>query len=166
MLLNTTLFLTFWVVILVVFHKYTHKYIDLLYLTFLCFVMGSYISFVKPGYFVLHGGSNDIVFSGFHKFVIVDVAVHFFFLLFVYQLYYSFYKPVKLNLVISAIVLIFVYVMYVIIWNNFANTDFKIDKLKKQGDLSGLYHIEYVYGLSPIEFIVNFAIATSLYFSI
>lgn len=148
--------MTSWVVILVIFHKYTYKHMDLLYLTFLCFIIGSYISFVKPGYFiVLDNDNTEIKFQGFHKFIIVDLALHFIFLMFVYSWYYNYYiNPKKFKLILSSILLVFVYLIYVQLYNLFYN--------KK----SYILAVEHVYNISFIEFLCTFAIATSLYFFI
>lgn len=81
-------FLTFWMVLLVIFHKWTHKYIDLLYLSFVCFSVGSYISFVGPGVYKY----GDVEFKGLERLIVVDMAIHIFFFLFVYWNYYSYYK--------------------------------------------------------------------------
>jgi hypothetical protein len=90
------IFLTTWIVILVLFHKYTHKYINLLYLTFLAFAVGSYLSFINPGFYTLPlSRKENIIFHGWHRFIIIDVAIHFLFFCFVYYFYYDFYKTGK-----------------------------------------------------------------------
>ena len=76
MLLYAIVFLTFWMIILVVFHQYTYKYIDLLYLTFICLILGSYISFINPGKYIYKSGEKEeiIEFNGFHRIIIIDIS--------------------------------------------------------------------------------------------
>jgi hypothetical protein len=81
-------FLTFWMVVLVILHKWTHKHIDLLYMSWVCLIVGSYVSFIGPGVYVY----NDVVFKGLERFIVVDVAIHIFFFMFVSFLYYDYYK--------------------------------------------------------------------------
>jgi hypothetical protein len=81
-------FLTFWMVISVIFHKWTHEYIDLLYFSFVCLAVGSYISFVGPGVYKY----GDVEFKGLERFIVVDMAIHLFFFIFVYWNYYNYYK--------------------------------------------------------------------------
>ena len=109
------IFFTTWVVILVVFHQYTHKYVDLLYLSFLAFFVGSYLSFVKPGFYTLPlTKKENIIFYGWHRFIIIDISIHLFFLCFVYYFYFSFYqkkyqKNTNINPLVASICLLILY---------------------------------------------------------
>lgn len=87
-------FLTCWIVLAVVFHNYTHEYVDLLYLTFLAFIVGSYISFFNPGYYSIEDKDekNSIIFAGMHRIIVVDLAIHAFLFGFVLIKYYDYYK--------------------------------------------------------------------------
>jgi hypothetical protein len=78
------LFLTFWIDIFIILHKYTYNYINLLYLAFIMLFMGSYISFIRPG-FIIYKFDNEIIkFNNVQKFIIVDLFLHLFFFTFIY----------------------------------------------------------------------------------
>jgi hypothetical protein len=99
-------------VILAVFHKFTYKYVDLLYLSFITLIVGSYVSFIDPGYIIFKVSNNEIIkFEGFHKLIIIDLASHLFIFLFVYYLYYNYYKTTKNKniLILNALLLIIIY---------------------------------------------------------
>ena len=94
LLLSSLQFLTCWVVLMVVFHQYTFENIDLLYLTFLAFIVGSYISFVNPKFYILKNKKDDIVlFEGWNRFIVVDLTIHALLFVFICYKYYWYYKP-------------------------------------------------------------------------
>jgi hypothetical protein len=44
---------------------------------------------------------DSIIFKGFHKFIVIDLAMHFFMLIFVFSIYYNFYRPGKIILILK-----------------------------------------------------------------
>ena len=107
-------FLTSWSILFVILHTFTHKYIDLLYMTFIILVIGSYISFVRPKKFVYKIDNEEIVFKGLHKLIVVDIFAHllpFLFIYYKYRTYYMtrdfpLYDPITILIILSYFVLI------------------------------------------------------------
>lgn len=136
------LFFTTWNVLFVILHKYTHTKINLLYLSFITLIGGLYISFINPRKFVYRVGDEKYIFDGISKFLVIDVPFHIAIFLWIYCMYYSYYKnggEEKENLFISFLI----FVLYVSIVN-----------------------IKRVYGISFIEFLLVFAVAHLVYFAI
>ena len=160
MLLYAIVFLTFWMIILVVFHQYTYKYIDLLYLTFICLILGSYISFINPGKYIYKSGEKEeiIEFNGYHRIIIIDISMHFIFFFFVYFLYYNYYKRKDIKLILNSILLILIYLII-------TSIIFYI-KYKETRERSLTLITKDVYGIKTIEILIIFTVATTLYFFI
>ena len=78
-------FFTFWNALLVIFHRHTHRYVDLLYLSFVVMFMGSYFSFVRPGGVVYRFGGEAYFLRGLG---VGDVVGHY--VVFAYVLYLTF----------------------------------------------------------------------------
>lgn len=85
-------FFTFWSILLVILHKYTYKHVNLLFITFISLIIGSYISFLHPKYFIYEIDNEKIYLTGLHKFIIIDIFAHILPFLFVYFTYYNYYK--------------------------------------------------------------------------
>lgn len=151
-------FFTFWVFILVVFHQYTFKYFDLLYLTFIVLLGGSYISFINPGKYILKlPDDTDIEFSGIHRFIIVDLAIHLFMFLFIYYWYYNYYKShIDMNRYIHTALLIMVYMIIITVC-------FMYTKVISDKSVKSAMPVCDVYGIKFIEFLIVLIIGTILY---
>lgn len=134
------MFFTFWNILLVIFHKYTSQYVDLLYLSFIVLVVGLYLSFINPAKFMLRFGEKKVYFTGLEKFVFCDLLSHS--LVFVYVLYLT-YGTKKLLRAgdVQLFVSIMIIVAYIILVN-----------------------VKYVYGISLLEILVVFSIANLAYF--
>lgn len=89
------LFMTFWILLFVIFHEITHKYIDLLFLTLLAFFVGLYLSFINPRYyqfqFALEKKTVKVTIKGWTRFILVDVIIHTSMLVFIAINYRRFY---------------------------------------------------------------------------
>jgi hypothetical protein len=119
--------------------------------------MGSYMSFIRPGYYIVKNDFKDdsIIFKGFHKFIVIDLAMHFFMLIFVFSIYYNFYRPGKIILILNSLLFISIYLIYSQIILNIINKNYNYT----------IFPVS-VYGISIYEFIITFAVATALYFSL
>ena len=148
-------FLTFWVFILVIFHQYTFKYIDLLYLTFIVLLGGSYISFINPGKYIFKlSDDTNIEFSGFNRFIIIDVAIHLFMFLFIYYWYYDYYKNNNdITRYINTALIIILYMIVVTICFIYAKANVK----------ESIMPICDIYGIKFIEILIVFIIGTIFY---
>lgn len=69
-------YFTTWSVLAVVFHAHTHKYINLVFLTFVTLMIGLYMSFINPRKFVFYFDKDRYEFTGAQKFIIVDMFFH------------------------------------------------------------------------------------------
>lgn len=80
-------FFTTWMIVLVVFHHTTHRYINLLLLATVTAVVGLYLSFVNPRRFVFYFEGERHEYTGLQKFIIVDIMFHVLMLYFVWSRY-------------------------------------------------------------------------------
>lgn len=80
-------YFTTWSVLAVVFHAHTHRYINLVFLTFVTLVIGLYMSFINPRKFVFYFDRDRYVFTGAQKFVLIDMLFHLGAFLFVWEKY-------------------------------------------------------------------------------
>lgn len=87
MFTNIHYFFTTWVVILVIFHKYTHKYLDLLYLTFVTCLIGLYISYIHPQKYDFILNYKNYTIKSLDKFILVDLLFHIIAFLFIFAKY-------------------------------------------------------------------------------
>jgi hypothetical protein len=85
--MNIHYFFTFWVIILVIFHKYTHRYFDLLYLTFITCVIGLYLSFIHPQEYNFILFDKNYSFKTLDKFIIVDLIFHILVFVYIFNIY-------------------------------------------------------------------------------
>jgi hypothetical protein len=66
-------FFTAWCLVIVIFHKQLYKHVDILFLTAVVFVVGSYASHIYPKKFILRLTNQNIYLEGLQKFFFVDV---------------------------------------------------------------------------------------------
>lgn len=114
MFTNIHMFFTTWVVLLLVFHDYTHRYIDLFFLTFVTLFCGLYVSLVSPRKysFVLFGDTYFL--TGIDRFFAVDIVFHIIAFIFVYSRYHSYYTPASIDgKFLSALLIIAAYLILV-----------------------------------------------------
>lgn len=129
---------TFWVIVLCIFDEYTHKYVNLLYLTFITLIIGLYISYVHPRYFRYPIDDETIRFEGFTKFYIIDLFSHivpFIYILFKYKSYYA--STSLIDMPFTFLILSMYYI---------------------------LLNTETIYGISKQEVLILFIGSTMLYF--
>lgn len=69
-----TQFFTLWVFVLVCLAPITCKYINVLFLSTIVLLVGSYFSFIEPGFYVLDNGK---VVKGQNRLIYVDLILHF-----------------------------------------------------------------------------------------
>lgn len=100
---NVHLFFTAWVLGLVVFHHWTHKYIDLLYLTFIVTITGFYLSIIHPRQYSFRLFDEQYKLTSWDRFLIVDI-IHIFAFIFIASRYKS-KLDMKLLLAIALICL-------------------------------------------------------------
>lgn len=65
-------FFTLWVVVIMILHTYIEPYVDIVILGILVTVVGTYISFVDPGYFSFEIFGESYTLHGVRKVCIVD----------------------------------------------------------------------------------------------
>lgn len=80
--MNIHHFFTLWVILLMVFYKYTLAWFDLYYLVIIVFCIGSYVSFVDPQYYIADIFDREYKFEGLPRLCCVDM-IHFLMLLIV-----------------------------------------------------------------------------------
>lgn len=76
MVTNIHMFFTAWVILLVLFHKHTHKYVDLRYLTFVTMLSGLYISTIHPRQYTFWLLDEKYTLKSWDRFIIVDMFFH------------------------------------------------------------------------------------------
>ena len=84
-------FFTTWSLIMVMFHKYLYKYVNLLLITFITLVIGLYLSFINPRRFVWYFDKVRYEYTGLQKFIIVDMIFHLLVFYYIYSLYGKYY---------------------------------------------------------------------------
>lgn len=105
-------FFTTWMVVMCLFHKQLHMHIHLLYLAFIVCLMGLYMSFVNPRKFVFYFEGERYVYTGFQKFVIVDMFFHVAVLYAIATMYTGFYGDGRRStrgMYINAFLLLIIY---------------------------------------------------------
>ena len=138
------LFFTVWNLLLIIFHKYTHKYFHLLYLSYMTFMVGMYFSTVNPAKFVFYFKDKKIVVDKWFYLLLIDILFHISVFIFVLIKYYSYYSSLGRAgndmLLLSSVMLLVIYICL-------------IDPSR-------------VYGISYIEIIAVIAATNLLYFAI
>lgn len=71
---NIHKFFTLYVILLLVFHKHTAKYVDLLLLSVIVFVIGCYLSFVEPKKYVFYIFNKELEISNGLRLALVDTT--------------------------------------------------------------------------------------------
>lgn len=71
---NIHKFFTLYVIILLVFHKHTSKYVDLLLLSVIVFIIGCYLSFIEPKKYVFYVFNNEYEISNGLRLALVDTT--------------------------------------------------------------------------------------------
>jgi hypothetical protein len=104
-------FFTTWSVCLVIFHRYTYKYINLVLITMFAFFGGFYLSFVYPKAYYLYDGEKEYKIQGWTRFII-DILFHVIPYMFILSRYVHYYKLFD-NQTISAFALIMIYVILI-----------------------------------------------------
>lgn len=106
---NIHIFFTTWVVIIIIFHKYTHRVLDLLLLSFITMFCGLYFSIINPRKFCFILFGEYYVLEGADRFVIIDMFFHVLAFMFVYCTYREYYLPFTVNtrFIITLCLLIF-----------------------------------------------------------
>lgn len=104
MFTNIFNFFTFWVAILCIFHNYTHEYLDLVFLSFIVLIIGSYISFVHPKKYTFIIQDKEYIFYGLHRLLTIDLLHIMMFVLIMCK----YQRPTKMTF-INSLILIFIY---------------------------------------------------------
>jgi hypothetical protein len=99
---NIHIFFTTWYILLVIFHKTTIKYINLLYLSFVVLIGGLYISYIHPRQYKLIMFNDEYKLEDSRKFILVDMFFHIMAFIFVYSKYKSYYTPIKIDMQLMA----------------------------------------------------------------
>lgn len=103
-------FLTTWCLLLIILHRYLHKYIDILMVSTVVLVAGSYVSYINPRKYILKYEKNTVIVEGLFKTLTVDM-IHIFMFLWSVLWYGKYYlnNPNKLQTTIGAIALLITY---------------------------------------------------------
>jgi hypothetical protein len=130
-------FFTTWCVLLVALHNNLYKSINLLYVSFVTCVIGTYFSLYNPRYFEFEWKNKIYKVDGWKKFFLADIT-HILPFLIIYCLYYKYYKTLK-NILpnINAILILIIYL--------------------------NLYNVKNVYDVSFMEVSLVFIVASILY---
>ena len=134
-------FFTLWNLVLVVFHKYTHKYFHLLYLSYVTLMVGMYFSMVHPAQCVYYYKDKKIVIDKWFYLAIIDILFHITVFLFVYFKYFKYYQSVNPDKLLLTSVLLLSFYLCI------------IDPTK-------------VYGINIIEILAVISAVNLLYFAI
>jgi hypothetical protein len=103
MITNIYKFFTIWTLLLTIFHKYTSKYFNLVFLSTIVLIIGSFISLIHPRFFVIYFLNNKYIISNtLIKFLTADL-MHI--CLFVFN-YYKYGYDTK-NILNSLLLLLF-----------------------------------------------------------
>ena len=74
MITNVYKFFTIWTLLLTIFHKYTSKYFNLVFLSTIVLIIGSFVSLIHPRIFVIYFLNNKYIISNtLIKFLTADV---------------------------------------------------------------------------------------------
>ena len=132
-------FFTFWVFLLVLFSKYTYKYFNLEYLTFIVLSIGLYLSYINPRFyrFELFGKKYELK-DTLEKFFIADLLFHIATFYYVYEVYRNEYTTLDYR-TLNSLLLLLVYSLFI---------DF-----------------EKLYNINKKELMTVFLIANIIYFS-
>ena len=106
-------FFTFWVFLLVLFSKYTYKYFNLEYLTFIVLSIGLYLSYINPRFyrFELFGKKYELK-DTLEKFFIADLLFHIATFYYVYEVYRNEYTTLDYR-TLNSLLLLLVYSLFI-----------------------------------------------------
>jgi hypothetical protein len=137
-------FFTTWNIMLIIFNKFVYNYINLLYTSFITLFIGLYLSFINPRKFIFRFGENKYIFTGWEKFISVDITFHIIAFLYIFYKYFDYYNSLdeytENKLLMISVILIFIYI--------------------------GSVNVKKVYGISLLELIIIFSITNIIYFII
>ncbi len=85
-------YLTLWIAMLVIFHKYTSQIFNLLFLTMLILIGGVYISFVSPKYYLFRFSNHLLKVDKLMERCFIEFFVHFLMLLFIIMNQYKIHQ--------------------------------------------------------------------------
>ena len=115
---NIYLFFTFWLIILTLFHKYVYKYVNLLYLSFVTLIIGSYMSYINPREFTFVLFNESYTLRGIEKTIIIDLFAHLLIFVYIYSLYYKYYTPFRVDIaLLLSISILLIYIFSINIKN-------------------------------------------------
>lgn len=83
-------YLSYWAILLIVFNNWTHRYVNLLFLSACVFVISLYIVYVSPGYIKYYDGNKTYHIVGQAK-IMLDLIGHVLPLAYVIFKYMTFY---------------------------------------------------------------------------
>lgn len=148
-LLGNSGYLTTWSLVLVIFHKWTHEYFHLVYLTTVVCIGGLILSNVHPRKYVMPVSKTEsVVWDGWWT-AAIDVFMHIIPLLFVIHTYGTYYSTCSNTLIplVNSIILIFLYLLHV---RNI------MAYFRKTGDMFAMYSLEKRYAPVIITCVVGF----------
>lgn len=103
-------YLTTWSILLLLMHKYVHKYIDILLVATIVMVTGTYVSHVHPKRFTLNYTKDTIIVDGLFKILTADVLhISLFVLALIWYGRFYVQNTNKLTPLMGAIALLIVY---------------------------------------------------------
>lgn len=105
-------FFTTWNIILVCFHKYTYKKVNLLFTSFVILITSLYISYIKPKYYLFKFDNKDYVFEGNNKLFLIDLPMHIGIFVFIYLTYYKYYKKNTSTILITICFILFYFTFF------------------------------------------------------
>lgn len=129
-------FYTTWSIIMILFHHHLHTLINLTFVTFITMMIGLYFSFINPRIFIFYFEGCKYKYSGFEKFIIVDIIFHI--LAFVFILTRRYSSRLAQSSTLTACLTMFIYIM--------------------------VFDTKKLYGVYLYEVIAVFMIATILYY--
>lgn len=98
-------FFTIWNIVLIVFHRRLYKYVNLLYVSFITFCVGCYLSYVYPKYYLIKLNNQDYIIKGLQKLLTADV-IHIGLIIFAWTHYGAYYnKRVDMSLLMSILLI-------------------------------------------------------------
>ena len=107
------MFFTTWNFMLVLFHQYTHNYVNLIYLSLITVTIGLYFSFINPRKFVYYLDNEKYTFTGIEKFILIDLFLHIAVLGFVLAKYNKFYNKATLQPFVNSVLLLILYLIII-----------------------------------------------------
>lgn len=101
-------FLTIWSFFLSLFHNYVNSYISLPFLSFICMIMGLYISYINPKKYVIYNYNKPIeIKNNLIKLLFIDIPFHI--LVFLFIIYKYGFDDIYDIKIITTLLLIFFY---------------------------------------------------------